>query len=47
MRFLCAHVISMLLRHYVVDIAMNIESQKRCFMAHGNFNELELMSQER
>jgi hypothetical protein len=41
-----AMTISMLLRCYVVDIAMNLESLKHRFMAHGNFNELELTLQE-
>jgi hypothetical protein len=36
-----------LLRHYVVDIATNQESLKRCFMSCGNCDELEQASQER
>jgi hypothetical protein len=42
-----ATTILMLLRRYVVDTAMNLESLKRRFMARGNFNELELTLQER
>jgi hypothetical protein len=42
-----ATAISTLLRRYVVDIAMNLESLKCRFMERGNFDELELTSQER
>jgi hypothetical protein len=39
--------ISTLLRHYVMDIVMNIESLKCHFMSRGNYDEFELPSQER
>jgi hypothetical protein len=42
-----ATAISTLLRCYVVDIVTNLESLKCSFMARGNFDELELTSQER
>jgi hypothetical protein len=42
-----ATAISTLLRRYVVDIATNLESLKRHIMGHGDFDELELTSQER
>jgi hypothetical protein len=42
-----ATAISTLLRRYVMDIATNLESLKRRIMERGNFDELELTSQER
>jgi hypothetical protein len=39
--------ISMLLRCYVVDIVMNLESLKLRIIELGNFDELELSSQVR